>query len=272
MSEYVYTRAPGEEFRLDQLDPEFTPASVGKRQARQRLKENRERLHELQEAFYADGSKALLIIVQAMDTAGKDGTIEHVLGAFNPQGVQVTPFKVPSSTELAHDFLWRIHQAVPPRGIIGVFNRSQYEDVLVVRVRQLVSEQVWRKRYEQINDFERYLDANGVVIVKLYLHISPEEQAERLRSRQHTPHKQWKFNPGDLEDRQLWPQFMSAYEEALRRCNTEHAPWYVVPANHKWYRNLAVSELLIEVLTGVSPEYPEPVADIDSYVIPPVSS
>jgi len=224
----------------------------------------------LQQRLYAEDKHTLLIVLQAMDCAGKDGTIRHALGSFDPQGVWVTPFKVPSELERSHDFLWRIHRAVPPRGMVGIFNRSHYEDVLVVRVKELVPKAVWEKRYDHINNFERMLADSGVTIVKIFLHIDPEEQAERLRERQIRPDKQWKFSPGDLEDRSQWPAYMEAYEEALTRCNTPWAPWYVVPANRKWYRNIAVSQILIETLEGLGMQYPEPVDDVESYVIPEV--
>jgi len=205
-----------------------------------------------------------------MDTAGKDGTIEHAMGAFNPQGVHVRPFKVPTEEELAHDFLWRAHRVTPQRGMIGIFNRSYYEDVLVVRVKGLVPKKVWKARYEQINQFEQLLVDSGTTIVKLYLNIDPDEQAERLRERQVTPEKQWKFNPGDLEDRKLWPRFMGVYEDALTRCNTKAAPWHVIPANRKWYRNLVVSGVLIDALEAMNLRYPKPVKGVDAFEIPKV--
>ena len=270
MTDLAFSLRPGQRFNLDDFDPGFNAGIDRKKRGVAMLEERLERLHELQEAHYADGSKALLIVLQAMDTAGKDGTIKHVMGAFNPQGVQVASFKAPTREELAHDFLWRVHKVTPGRGMIGIFNRSHYEDVLVVRVKELVPEAVWRPRYEQINDFERLLAANGVTIVKIFLHISPEEQAERLLARRERPDKQWKFNPGDLEDRKLWHQFQEAYEEALSRCNTEAAPWWVVPANRKRFRNLAVSEILVEALESMDPKYPEPVEDLDRYEIPEV--
>lgn len=270
MTKLATSFSPGERIRLDRIDTRFKADFEGKDEGREALVDRLERLHELQEAFYADSSHALLVVLQAMDTAGKDGTIEHVMGAFNPQGVEVTSFKVPTREELAHDFLWRIHRAVPRRGIIGIFNRSHYEDVLVVRVRQLVAESVWRPRFEMINQFESLLAANRTKIVKIFLHISPEEQHERLHSRQVTPHKQWKFNPGDLEDRKLWSRYQMAYEDALTKCNTEYAPWWVVPADRKWFRNLAVSEILIEALEELNPAYPKPEDDIDSFEIPDV--
>jgi PPK2 family polyphosphate:nucleotide phosphotransferase len=267
---YVFTVEPGDKFRLDRIDPEYTADFDDKDDVKKRLKQNLEHLKELQEQLYASCDQSLLIVVQAMDTAGKDGAIEHVMGAFNPQGVVVTPFKVPSEEELAHDFLWRVHKATPRKGMIAIFNRSHYEDVLVVRVKKIVPKDVWKDRYDQINAFEELLAANGTRIVKIFLHITPDEQAERLRARQDTPEKQWKFSPGDLEDRKLWHDYQEAYEDALRHCNTDHGPWYVVPANHKWYRNLAVSELLIEVMESMDLSFPEPVDDVTKYEIPEV--
>jgi PPK2 family polyphosphate:nucleotide phosphotransferase len=265
-----FTRPPGKRFRLDEIDPGDTRRFKSKSDAGKPTADNLDRLRELHERLYADGSKGLLIILQAMDTAGKDGTITHVLGPLNPQGVTVTPFKVPTELELAHDFLWRVHAAAPARGSIAIFNRSHYEDVLVVRVKKLVPTKVWKGRYDLINSFERLLADSGITIVKLFLHISPEEQAERLRERQETREKQWKFVPGDLDDRKLWPKFMQAYEDALTRCNTSWAPWYVVPANRKWYRNLVVSQILVQTLEGMKFKYPKPIEDIDQYVIPEV--
>jgi len=265
-----FTRVPGTRFRLDRIDPADTGRFKGKSDAAKPTAAKLERLRELHERLYADGSKGLLVILQAMDTAGKDGTITHVLGPLNPQGVTVTPFKVPTELELAHDFLWRVHAAAPARGSIAIFNRSHYEDVLVVRVKRLVPPAVWKARYDHINSFERLLADSGITIVKLFLHISPEEQAERLRERQQTPDKQWKFVPGDLDDRKLWPNFMQAYEDALTRCNTPWAPWYVVPANRKWYRNLVVSSILVETMERMNVKYPKPLENIDQYVIPEV--
>jgi PPK2 family polyphosphate:nucleotide phosphotransferase len=267
MSRQPLTLAPGKKFHLADFDPGFTATYESRKKAKKQTAKNLERLNELQEMLYAQGEHALLIVLQAMDTGGKDGTIKHVMGAFNPQGVQVTSFKVPTEEELAHDFLWRVHKAVPRQGMVGIFNRSHYEDVLVVRVHELVPEKVWRKRYEYINDFERLLLDNKVTIVKFFLHIGKEEQAERLRARQQTPSKQWKFSPSDLKERDLWAAYMTAYEDALSHCNTEYAPWYVIPANRKWYRNLAVSEVLVETLEKLDLCYPDPAPDIDSYVI-----
>jgi PPK2 family polyphosphate:nucleotide phosphotransferase len=265
-----FTTPPGTPLDLGSRDPDDTGPFEKKKEARKVTKTSLKRLDELQERFYADGRHALLVVLQAMDAAGKDGTIRHVMGAADPQGVQVTPFKVPSAEELDHDFLWRVHKAAPRKGLIGIFNRSHYEDVLVVRVKGLKPETVWSGYYDHINDFERLLADSGTTIIKLFLHISPEEQAERLLERRDRPDKQWKFSPGDLEDRKLWHDYQAAYEDALSRCNTAWAPWYVVPANRKWYRNLVVSEILGQTLDGLGLEYPRPVADIESFAIPDV--
>jgi PPK2 family polyphosphate:nucleotide phosphotransferase len=263
-----FTRPPGKPFRLAEVDPREKGGFEDKDEAKEHLERHLERLNHLQQRLYAGGEHALLIVLQGMDTGGKDGTIRHVMGAFDPQGVRVTSFKAPTEEELDHDFLWRVHRATPRRGMVGIFNRSHYEDVLVVRVKSLVPEEVWRPRYEQIVHFEELLAAGGVTVVKLFLHISPGEQAERLRERQRDPEKQWKFRPGDLEDRKLWGQYMAVYEEALTRCNTRGAPWYVVPADHKWYRNLVVSEILIATLEALDLQLPEPAEDVTSYEIP----
>ncbi|MGB3059936.1 MAG: polyphosphate kinase 2 family protein, partial [Anaerolineae bacterium] len=221
----------------------------------------------LQEALYAEHKQSLLIVLQAMDTGGKDGTIEHVCGAVNPQGVVVTPFKVPSAEELAHDFLWRVHKVTPARGMIAVFNRSHYEDVLVVRVHDLAPKEVWSQRYELINQFEKHLTANGVVILKFFLHISKAEQKERLLDRLNTPDKQWKFAVGDLKERGLWDQYQEAYEDALNKCTTAAAPWYVIPANRKWYRNYVVARIIRQTLEAMNPQFPQPAEDLSQVVI-----
>jgi len=264
------TVTPGEAFKLADFETDPAGDPSGKAEAKAQLADNAVRLHALQERLYAEQRQALLIVLQAMDTAGKDGTIEHVCGCFNPQGVRVAPFKAPTAEELAHDFLWRIHRHVPPVGMIGIFNRSHYEDVLVVRVKKLAPKKVWSNRYDHINAFEKMVADSGVRIVKLFLHISAAEQAERLRDRQQTPEKHWKFNPGDLEDRRLWHEYQRAYEDALTRCNTPWAPWYVVPADRKWYRNLTVSEILLDVMESMAPKFPEPAVDPTSFEIPDV--
>jgi PPK2 family polyphosphate:nucleotide phosphotransferase len=268
MSDQAITLPPGSTFSLRELDPDWTGAFHDKDEARDQTQDNLERLKELQEKLYAQNQHALLIVLQGMDTAGKDGTIEHVMGAFNPQGVHVTSFKVPTEEEYAHDFLWRVHKVAPRRRMVGIFNRSHYEDVLAARVLEIVPEAIWRNRYQQINEFERLLSEAGVTIVKFLLHIGKAEQAERLRDRQRKPSKQWKFSPGDLEQRKLWDQYCSAYEDALTFCNTEHAPWYVIPANRKWCRNLVVSDVLIKTMVNMDLRYPDPIPDIQSYDIP----
>ncbi|MEP6573327.1 MAG: polyphosphate kinase 2 family protein [Gemmatimonadota bacterium] len=214
------------------------------------------RLAELQSGLYAEGKRALLVVLQGRDAAGKDGTINHVFGPLNPQGCIVTSFKAPSTLELSHDYLWRIHGSVPPRGAIGIFNRSHYEDVLIVRVHKLVPRKVWSRRYEQINDFERMLTENGVVIVKFMLHVSREEQRARLEARLSDPTKNWKFEAGDLKERDLWDDYTEAYEEMLRRCSTKWAPWYVVPADHKSSRDLLIADCLVRTLEAMHPVYP----------------
>ena len=221
-----------------------------------------DRLAELQDAFHADGRHALLLILQGRDASGKDGLIKSVYGAFNPTGVQVAAFGPPTPLDLRHDFLWRVHQVVPPRGMIGVFNRSHYEDVLAVRVRKLASEQTWRARYEQINHFESMLHANGVVIRKCFLHISQDEQRERLLARLDDPRKNWKFRREDIDDRALWDDYTEAYREAITRCSTAEAPWYVVPADEKPMRNYLVARLLVETLESLHPTYPAMKTDV----------
>lgn len=228
---------------------------------------NVERLAELQYLLYAESRRALLIILQAMDAGGKDSTIRHVMSAMNPQGCRVTSFKAPSAEEASHDFLWRIHRAVPRRGEVGVFNRSHYEDVLVVRVHDLVPRSVWSRRYRQINDFERLLAENDVVIVKFFLHISREEQRERFQSRLDKAHKNWKVNPADFEERRYWDDYMKAYETALARCNKKWALWYVIPADRKWFRNLAVSSILVDTLEELKMQFPKPICDPSEIVL-----
>ena len=250
---------------------EYDPADRGdydKDQARAEEKDLEDRLALLQERLYAEGKQALLIVLQAMDAGGKDSTIRKVFDSVNPQGVRVTSFKAPSAEELAHDYLWRIHQHVPPKGYIGIFNRSHYEDVLVVRVNNLVPEAVWEKRYEQINEFERLLTETGTHILKFYLHISKAEQEERFQERLDNPEKHWKFSTGDLPVREKWDDYMRAYEAVLTRCNTDYAPWHIVPANRKWYRNLVVTHAIVAALEAMNPQYPPPEPGLDTIVIP----
>lgn len=215
-----------------------------------------ETLEALQSVFFADGRRALLVVLQGRDASGKDGTIRTVFGACNPQGCQVTSFKAPTALELSHDFLWRVHQAVPAKGMIGIFNRSHYEDVLVVRVRDLVAPAVWKARYRQINDFERHLSENGVTILKFCLHISHDEQREEFLERLTDPRKNWKFRTGDLEDRALWPKYTAAYRDMLRKCSTRWAPWYVVPSDNTTVRNYLVTRVINETLQHMGLRYP----------------
>jgi PPK2 family polyphosphate:nucleotide phosphotransferase len=224
-------------------------------------------LHDLQERLFAESQRSLLVVLQAMDAGGKDGTVGHVFKGMNPQGVRVASFKVPTEEERAHDFLWRIHHQVPRHGEIGVFNRSHYEDVLVVRVHDLVPKAVWKKRYEHIRAFERGLVDGGTTVVKLYLHISKDEQKERLQARLDDPSKHWKFRVGDLAERERWADYRAAFEDAIAETSTADAPWYVVPADHKWYRNWAVLRILTETLQAMDPQFPAPEDDLSSVVI-----
>jgi PPK2 family polyphosphate:nucleotide phosphotransferase len=226
------------------------------------LAQNIARVDELQYLMYAEHRRALLVVLQGMDASGKDGTIRHVMTGFNPQGCRVTAFKTPTPEELAHDFLWRVHAAVPKKGDVAVFNRSHYEDVVVVRVHELVATQVWKRRYDQINHFERFLAENDVVIVKVFLHIGKDEQKRRLERRLEDPTRQWKVSLSDFEDRKRWKQYMRAYEDALTECNSKAAPWYVVPADKKWFRNLAVSQILVETLEALDMQFPKPTVDL----------
>ena len=225
--------------------------------AEKEFRELRDELIHWQEKLYAESKQKLLVVLQAMDAGGKDSTIRKVFKGVNPQGVVVTPFKKPTPEELSRDFLWRIHKAVPPVGMIGVFNRSHYEDVLVVRVHDIVSEKVWRSRYEIINQFEKHLVSSGTTILKFFLHISKEEQAERFRDRVDDPDKHWKFDHEDLEKREQWDDYQAAFEDMLNFCTTQHAPWYVIPADQKWYRNVAIGRVLIDTLRQMNPQYPE---------------
>lgn len=241
-------RDPGERLTFDD----------GKKAGREELDGFAARLGELQELLYAEDRHRVLVVLQAMDTGGKDGVIRHVFRSVNPQGVKVASFKAPSRAELAHDYLWRIHRETPARGEIRIFNRSHYEDVLIVRVRNLVPEEAWQRRYQQINDFERMLAEEGTTIIKFFLHISRDEQAARLQARLDDPSKHWKFNPGDLAERKHWDAYQEAYEAVLSRTSTAWAPWYVVPANSKWYRNLVIARVLVDTLEALSMRYPEP--------------
>ena len=247
--------------RLGDIDPGDTHG-LTKEDAAAVLVKHLERLSVLQYLLYAEGRRSVLVVLQGIDAAGKDGTIRRVMSGLNPQGVEVTPFKAPEGAEKRHDYLWRIHKAMPEHGQIGIFNRSHYEDVLVVRVHGLVPKSVWSKRYEQINDFERMLSESGVSIVKFLLYISKDEQAKRFRERLEDKRKGWKFSPDDLKEREYWDAYIEAFEEVLTKCSTDYAPWYVIPANRKWFRNLAVAQILVETVEGMKLQYPKPVADL----------
>jgi PPK2 family polyphosphate:nucleotide phosphotransferase len=251
-----YLLRPNEPARLSERSALPTEEGLRKREARAQLAELHPRLNELQELLYANRRHALLIVLQGMDTSGKDGVIKHVVGAFNPQGCRVASFKAPTALELSHDYLWRVHRVTPPKGMVGIFNRSHYEDILVVRVENLVHPEVWGQRYDQINDFERLLAENGVIVCKFFLHISHDEQRKRLAERLADPTAHWKFNPSDLEARNKWDDYMAAYEAALERCNTPYAPWYIIPADKKWYRNLVISRILRDRLQELDMQWP----------------
>ena len=253
----AYRVRPGRPIRLRDIDPDDTGGFPDKEAARASLAADLERLRERQKLLYADGRHALLVVLQAMDTGGKDGTVRHVLSGLNPVACTVTSFKVPCPHDLAHDYLWRIHREVPARGVIGVFNRSHYEDVLVVRVHDLVPRDAWKARYQQINEFERMLTENGTKIVKFYLHISKAEQKRRLRARLADPEKNWKFSEGDLAERKLWPRYADAYEDAINKCSTEWAPWHIVPANVKWARDAMVARVLLEAMDSLRLRWPK---------------
>ena len=259
-----YRVKPGSQVDLSEWDPnDVSAAPGGKDEGRQRLEELNRRLAELQELLYAEHQRKVLVVLQALDTGGKDGTIRHVFQGVNPQGVRVANFKRPTPQELDHDFLWRVHKQAPGRGEIVIFNRSHYEDVLAVRVHNLVPHTVWSKRYAHINDFERLLADEGTTILKFFLHIDPEEQKKRLLARLEKPTKHWKFSPDDLEERKLWPDYTRAYEDAIGQTSAEWAPWYVVPANHKWYRNIVVGTVIVETLEALDMRYPEPTFDAE---------
>jgi PPK2 family polyphosphate:nucleotide phosphotransferase len=253
---------PGRKIRLAQWDPDDTAGFADKHSVESKVQKNLARLSELEYILYAENKPSILIILQAMDAGGKDGTIRHVTGALNPQSCTVVPFKKPCEHELAHDFLWRLHQEAPRKGEIRIFNRSHYEDVLIVRVHNLVPKSVWSQRYDQINAFEEILAGNDTHILKFYLHISKEEQLERLRARLKDPTKQWKIDPADFEERKYWNDYMRAYEDVFSKCSTPHAPWYIIPANKKWFRNFAISQILVEYLSALGMKFPEPTADL----------
>lgn len=258
---------PGQKINLKDIDPDGVESSEGKRKANEQLERNIERMAELQNILYAEDKQALLIVLQAMDAGGKDGTTRKIMSGINPQGVHVASFKAPTEEELAHDFLWRVHAEVPRKGMIGIFNRSHYEDVLIVRVHDLVPKTQWQKRYDHINAFERLLSDSGVTILKFFLMTSKDEQKERFQERLDMPEKRWKFNPADLDERAHWDDYWKAYEVAFEKCSTEYAPWYIVPANRNWYRNLLISDVIVKTLEKMAPQFPDPVEGLDDIVI-----
>jgi PPK2 family polyphosphate:nucleotide phosphotransferase len=255
---------PGSRPRLKDRDPDDTFGKKHDNNAHQKMLD---RLRELQHLLYADKRYGLLVVLQALDAGGKDGTVRHVMSGVNPQGCLVTAFKAPTPEELSHDFLWRVHKAVPGRGSIGIFNRSHYEDVLIVRVHGLVPKEVWKKRYDQINDFEYMLTENGYTLLKFFLHTSRDEQRKRFEARIRDPSRNWKLSLPDFEERRHWDDYMNAYEAALGKCSTDRAPWYVVPANKKWFRNHVVAELIVQALDNMKLKYPAPSVDISKVVL-----
>ena len=239
---------PGAKVHLDKIDPAYTNWHESHEKALPKIQEHLARMDKLQYLLYANGDQSLLVVLQALDAAGKDGVVRHLFSSMNPQGTSVFGFKQPSQAEAAHDFLWRVHQHTPGKGEIVIFNRSHYEDVLIVRVHELVEKSVWSKRYDLINDFEKMISSNGTRILKFFLHISPEEQLERFKQRLDDPARNWKITDADYSERELWPEYIEAYEAALELTSTPHAPWYIIPANHKWFRDLAISEIIADTL------------------------
>ena len=262
-----YTRLfgvkPGNKINLDDIDADFKPEGLSRDEAEVELEGLTKKLRDLQHLMYAEDNRSLLIVLQGRDAAGKDGTIRQIFGPMNPQGCRVTSFKVPSKNEAAHDFLWRSHIVAPKRGMVGIFNRSHYEDVLVVRVHDLVPKRVWSKRYDHINAFEKLLTENGTLILKFYLHIDPPEQLERFKKRIDNPKKNWKISDADYSERPYWDAYTEAFEDAISKCSTDDAPWFVIPANRKWFRNLAIAGIVVEAMEGLKMRYPEPSVDME---------
>jgi PPK2 family polyphosphate:nucleotide phosphotransferase len=252
-----------EKVKLKDIDPGYTDGKVSEEDAQIELAADRKKLWDLQELLYANRQRGVLICLQGMDGAGKDGTISHVLGGMNPQGCRVAAFKQPSAEEASHDFLWRIHQRVPSKGEVVVFNRSQYEDVLVARVHKLVPKDVWKSRYDQINEFEAGLVKNSTSVLKFCLHISKEEQLKRFKARLDDPTKQWKISDADYKERPYWDDYVDAYEDALSRCSTPDAPWFIIPSNKKWFRNLAIARIIVEHMESLKLKRPKPSVDLE---------
>ena len=262
-----YRVTPGTRISLADIDPDQSERYKKKKHVVKELDAQRNRIRNLQARLYAENRQSLLIILQAMDTGGKDGTIRSVFAGVNPQGCQVWSFKAPSQQELNQDFLWRYHAKAPPRGMVTIFNRSHYEDVLIVRVRSIVPEDVWRHRYPMINEFEHLLTLNRTTVLKFFLHVSKDEQKRRLESRLADPAKHWKFSSDDIRERAYWHQYMAAYEDAISHCSTAYAPWYVVPANKKWYRDLVIARTIADTLEAMAPQYPPVEAGLEKVVV-----
>jgi len=259
-----YRVPPNTKVNLDDYLTRYD-GELEKKAGKDQLEEKALELADLQELLYAENKRKILIVLQGIDTSGKDSTIRHVFGKVNPQGTKVANFKVPTPKELAHDYLWRVHPHTPGKGEIAIFNRSHYEDVLVVRVHELFPQSVWEKRYHHINEFERLLTDEGTTILKFYLHISKQEQAERFLARLDRPHKRWKFNPEDLDEREHWEDYIQAYEDMLSLTSTDDAPWYIIPSDRKWYRNLTIASVIVEKLKSLNMTFPAEVPDIDEY-------
>jgi PPK2 family polyphosphate:nucleotide phosphotransferase len=253
---------PGKKVKLSKWDPDDTLGWDKGHKASDSTEKQIEKLDKLQYLLYAEHKRALLIVLQGRDAAGKDGTIRHVMSGVNPQGCRVTSFKKPSAEEIAHDYLWRVHKAMPEYGDIGIFNRSVYEDVLVVRVHDLVPKDVWSKRYDQINEFEKILHQNRIKIIKFFLHISKDEEKRRFQQRIDDPDRRWKISEADFAERKFWDEYTDAYEDCLAKCSTRHAPWYIIPSNKKWFRNLAVSHIITETLESMNMKFPPPTVDV----------
>jgi PPK2 family polyphosphate:nucleotide phosphotransferase len=254
---------PGEKVRLAHIDPSDTGKHESHEKALPAIAKDVARMAELQYLLFADNSQSLLIVLQALDAGGKDGVVRHLFTGLNPQGTSVVGFKQPDRLEASHDFLWRAHLHAPARGEVVIFNRSHYEDVLVVRVHELVPKSVWSARYELINDFEKLLTRNGTRILKFYLHISPEEQLARFRQRLEDPARHWKISESDYSERELWPRYVDAFEEAMQRTSTKHAPWFVIPANHKWFRDLAIARIIVDTMDEMGLKLPPAHVDIE---------
>ena len=253
---------PGRKLRLKGIDPAYCGHHTSEQDAKPAITHYREKMARLQTLLYADRAKSVLIVLQGLDAAGKDGTVNHVLSALNPQGVSVTGFKTPTPAELAHDFLWRVHPHAPGKGEIAVFNRSHYEDVLVTRVHKLIDKPTWKERYKRIRGFEELLVEDNTLILKFYLHISKEEQLERFAQRLDDPARNWKISESDYTERAFWDAYIAAFEDAIEATTTKTAPWFVIPANHKWFRNLAVSQIIADAMEGLNLHYPKPTADL----------